>query len=146
MIYTQEEKTKMDAVLQAFRSYIDLQEKYDVVYSQKAGYLRVLTGESCDNIYFPITGFADMLWMFTDDFLADEECRVGHYLKRDYDHVRSLLVPRLDTLKEYREEACIIMEEALKSCRIRCEQIREDRIAEIQHLEELLQALRASIL
>ena len=85
MIYSQEEKAKMDTLLQAFRSYIDQNPHYDVLYSKKAGYLRVITGENCDAIYFPITGFADMMRMFTDDFLSDEESRVGHSLKRDYD-------------------------------------------------------------
>ena len=85
MIYTQEEKAKMDALLNAFRSYVDRQEHYDVVYSERAGYLRVITGAGCDTIYFPISSFAEMLRMFTDDFLSDEEYRVGHSLKRDYD-------------------------------------------------------------
>ena len=89
MMYTQEEKAKMDTLLQAFRSYVDQREDYDILWSAKAGWLRVITGSNVDHIYFPITGFADMLRMFTDDFLADEEARVGHYLKRDYDHVRS---------------------------------------------------------
>ena len=78
MIYTQEEKAKMDALLNAFRSYVDRKEHYDVVYSEKAGYLRVITGAGCDTIYFPISSFAEMLRMFTDDFLSDEEIGRAH--------------------------------------------------------------------
>ena len=145
MIYTQEEKAKMDALLRAFQSYIDQQEHYDVLYSKKAGYLRVITGENCDKIYFPITGFADMLRMFTDDFLSDEESRVGHYLKRNYDYVRSLLAPRLDTLGSHRDEAQDIMEKTFDASRARSEHIRQEHLAEIRQLEELIQYLRTAV-
>lgn len=146
MTYSQEEKAKMDVLLHAFQSYIDQNAHYDVLYSKKAGYLRVITGENCDEIYFPITGFADMMRMFTDDFLSDEESRVGHSLKRDYDHVRSLLIPRLDSLGIHREEAYEIMEKAFEACRLRCAHFRQEHLAEIQQLEELLESLRAAVL
>ena len=117
MVYSQEEKSKMDMLLQAFRSYVDHQEYYDVLYSRKAGYLRIITGDSCDTIYFPITGFADMVRMFTDDFLEDEEMRAGDCMKCDCDHVRRLLIPRLDALGPFREEACRIMEQTIAEFR-----------------------------
>jgi len=145
MIYSQEEKAKMDALLRAFQTYIHQQEHYDVLYSEKAGYLRVIVGKNCDEIYFPITGFADMMRMFTDDFLSDEEKRAGHYLKRDYDHVRSLMAPRLDTLGSHRGEAQDIMEKTFEACRLRCEHIRQNHLAEIRHLEELIQHLRDAV-
>jgi len=145
MTYTQEEKAKMDALLQAFQSYVDRREDYDVLYSQKAGYLRLLTGESCDAIYFPITGFADMMRMFADDYLADEENRVGHCPKLDYDHVRHLLIPRLDTLGKHREEAYGIMEDAFDACRSRRAQFRQERLEQIHQLEELVCDLHASL-
>ena len=146
MVYTPEEKAKMDILLQAFQSYVDQQDQYDVVYSEKAGYLRVCTGTGADQIYFPVTGFADMMQTFTDDFLLDEEGRVGHYLKRDYDHVRSLMAPRLDALGELREEASRIMEETFNACRRRCENQRLEYLAEIRMLEELLKDLRDAVL
>lgn len=86
-----------------------------------------------------------MLRMFTNDYLSDAEDCGGHYLKRDYDHVRSLLVPRLDALGDHRKEAYGIMEEAFEACRSRCEQFRQEQLAEIQQLEELLQHLRAAV-
>ena len=145
MTYSQEEKAKMDVLLQAFQSYIDQNPHYDVLYSKKAGYLRVITGENCDTIYFPITGFVDMMRMFTDDFLSDEESRVGHYLKRDYNHVRSLMAPRLDALGSHRDEAQQIMEKTFDACRARSEHIRQDHLAEIRQLEELIQYLRGAV-
>lgn len=145
MIYPQEEKAKMDTLLEAFQSYVDQHDHYDVLYSKKAGYLRVITGDNCDTIYFPITGFADMVRMFTDDFLSDEEERVGHNLKRDYHYVRSLLTPRLDALGIHREEAYGIMEKTMDACRARSENFRRERLAEIQKLEELIQYLRDAV-
>ena len=145
MIYTQEEKAKMDILLKAFQPYIDQRDDYEVIYSNKAGYLRVLTGESCDEIYFRITGFANMLQMFTNDYLADEEERVDHYLKRDYDFVRRLLMPILDTLGDHRAEAYEIMENTFLACQSQCEQLRQSQLAEIQQLEELLQYLRGAV-
>ena len=35
MIYKQEEKAKMDTLLKAFRTYVDRQEHYDIVYSER---------------------------------------------------------------------------------------------------------------
>ena len=116
MIYTQAEKEKMDTVLKAFQSHIDRQEDYEILYSQKAGYLRVMVGESCDNIFFPVTGFAHLIQMFTDDFIFHEkECFLCQYEKEDYDNVRSKMTPILDTLGEYREEAYAVMDAALEN-------------------------------
>ena len=144
MIYTQEEKAKMDAVLLTFQSYVDEREDYDVLYSEKAGYLRVLIGESCDAIYFPITGFADMVRMFTDDYLSDEEERIGHYPNQDYDCVRSVLIPMLDTLGNFQKEAYEIMEEAFQAYCRRCAQFQQERLERMHQQEELLQHLRSS--
>ena len=39
MVYTNEMKKKLDAILKAFENYIDGQNYFDIIYSQKAGYL-----------------------------------------------------------------------------------------------------------
>ena len=145
MIYTQEEKVKMDVLLQAFQSYVNDREDYDVLYSEKAGYLRVLTGESCDAIYFPITGFADMVQMFTNDCISDEEMRTDHCPNQDYDRIRRVLLPRLDTLGNCREEAYAIMEEAFEVHRSRIAQFQQEQLEIMHQLEELLQHLRSSL-
>ena len=115
MKYTMEEKTKMDAIAEAFRSYVDQRDDYDVICSPKAGYLRLLTGESCDRIYFPIDGASDMLRMFIEDHLMDEEERADFCPEPDYTHVRSLLIPRLELLGTYRDEAREIMEQTFEA-------------------------------
>ena len=145
MKYTQEEKAKMDLVLEAFRSYIDGLDGYDVVYSQKAGYLRLIVDDTNDHIYFPIEGFEDMLRMLVDDHLHDEEVRVEHFLKLDYDRVRGLLIPRLDALGEYREEAYAVMEKTMDDCRQRSECFHQLDLQEEREPEELRKHLQAGI-
>ena len=44
MVYTNEMKKKLDAILKAFEGYIDSQDYFDIVYSKKAGYLYVVVG------------------------------------------------------------------------------------------------------
>ena len=143
MYYPQEEKAKMDLLLEAFRSYIDGLDGYDVVYSQKAGYLRLIVDDTNDHIYFPIEGFEDMLRMLVDDHLHDEEVRVEHFLKLDYDRVRGLLIPRLDALGEYREEAYAVMEKTMDDCRQRSECFHQLDLQEERELEKLLKFIRA---
>ena len=145
MIYTPEEKQRIDRLIEAFRSYIDGQDYYDVVFSPKAGFLRVIVEEGCDEIYFPLDGFDDLLRMFIDDFLQDEESRVKHFLLRDFDHVRSLLMPHLNMLGEDREYAISLMERKFEESREQERQFIQDRLLMIQQAEEMLSHLRESI-
>ena len=144
MFYSLEEKAKMDAVLLSFQSYVDAREDYDVLYSQKAGYLRVMVGESCDAIYFPITGFYDMVQMFVNDYLSEEN-PAGNYREQDYLHVRGKLSYRLDALGMYRQEAYGILEETFEACRIRRAQFRQNRLEMMQQLKALYHELKASL-
>ena len=142
MIYTPEEKGRIDRLLEAFRSYIDGQDYYDVVFSPKAGFLRVIVeGE----IFFPLADFDDLLRMFIDDFLQDEESRVNHFLLRDFDHVRTLLMPHLNMLGEDREYTLQFMERKFDQSREEERQFYQDRLLMIQQAEEMLNHLRESI-
>ena len=42
MVYTTEQKKKLDAILKAFESYIDGQDYFDIVYSKKIGYTWII--------------------------------------------------------------------------------------------------------
>lgn len=42
MIYTDEGKKKLDAILEAFGEYIDKQSYFDILYSKKIGYVWIL--------------------------------------------------------------------------------------------------------
>ena len=45
MIYTNEQKKKLDAILKAFENYIDGQDYFDIVYSKKIGYIWIVVDE-----------------------------------------------------------------------------------------------------
>ena len=45
MIYTTEQKKKLDAILKAFENYIDDQNYFDIVYSKKIGYVWIVADE-----------------------------------------------------------------------------------------------------
>lgn len=42
MVYTDDMKRKLDDILKAFKSYIDCQNYFDIVYSSKIGYVKIL--------------------------------------------------------------------------------------------------------
>ena len=45
MVYTNEVKKELDAILKAFENYIDGQDYFDIVYSKKIGYVWILADE-----------------------------------------------------------------------------------------------------
>ena len=45
MIYTTETKKKLDAILKAFKNYIDGQDYFDIVYSKKIGYVWIVVDD-----------------------------------------------------------------------------------------------------
>ncbi len=45
MIYTTDQKKKLDAILKAFENYIDGQDYFDIVYSKKIGYIWIVVDE-----------------------------------------------------------------------------------------------------
>ena len=48
MVYTDEIRKKLDAILKAFEEYIDGQSYFDIVYSKKIGYVWILTDYPSD--------------------------------------------------------------------------------------------------
>ena len=44
MIYTDDVRKELDAILKAFEGYIDSQDYFDIVYSKKVGYLYFVVG------------------------------------------------------------------------------------------------------
>ena len=45
MIYTDDVKKELDAILKAFENYIDGQDYFDIVYSKKIGYVWIVADE-----------------------------------------------------------------------------------------------------
>ena len=70
--YTPEEKQKMDLLFSAFGEYIRTHTYFDIVYSEKLGYLRIVPDEK-EDLVMKVTGFADAASMLFWDFYSDEE-------------------------------------------------------------------------
>ena len=100
MIYSSEEKLRMDRLLATFSDYVAHSQDIDIAYSDKSGFVRLIIEECADTVFFPITSFDDMLSMFLGDFLLNEETRVQDYQCIDYDRLRCRLTPRLSGLGE----------------------------------------------
>lgn len=80
MVYTPEEKRRMDALMLAFADYVAQSTEIDVAWSDKSGYVRLIIDDCADSVFFLIENFDDMLQMFFYDILADE---VAAALRRD---------------------------------------------------------------
>lgn len=72
MVYRQAEKEKMELLLEMFQSFIREQSYFDVVYSEKLGYLRIVPGsETTDDQVFRISDFDNLLKMLADDMIFE---------------------------------------------------------------------------
>ena len=73
MVYSAEEKEKMDALVAAFGPHIRQHRYFDLVYSEKLGYLRLVFQEASDDTVLRIGSFDELLKTLIDDMVADEE-------------------------------------------------------------------------
>jgi len=71
MIYTDEIRKKLDAILQAFESYIDSQDYFDVVYSKKTGYLWIVVDDPGSQAPEQISEPEDLLDNLFNDIIND---------------------------------------------------------------------------
>ncbi len=106
MVYTPEEKKKMDNVLQVFAEYTAAHTEFDVAYSDKTGYVRLIIAEHADQVFFPLSGFDDLVDMFCMEIVSEE---VERQLEKnpllenqdvDYDSIRLRLQGYIDRIEE----------------------------------------------
>ncbi len=71
MIYTDDIRKKLDAILKAFESYIDGQDYFDVVYSKKAGYLWIVVDDPRSEAPVQISEPEDLLDNLFIDVIND---------------------------------------------------------------------------
>jgi len=72
MVYEKDEKEKMDLLLEMFRAFLREQDYFDIVYSEKLGYLRIVPGnEHSDDQVFRISNFDELLSCLVDDMIFD---------------------------------------------------------------------------
>lgn len=112
MVYTTEEKRKMDSVLAAFADYTAASKEFDIAYSDKTGYVRLIIEECADHVFFPLQSFEKLVEMFCMEFIfaeVNEMFSGGKYpenMEVDYDRVRFRIQRYIDVMDEdYREQA-----------------------------------------
>lgn len=72
MVYSPEEKIRMDCLLEAFGDYLAGSGEIDVAYSEKTGFVELVVEEGADHLFFPIKSFDDMLQFFFYSVLSEE--------------------------------------------------------------------------
>ena len=106
MVYTPEEKRKMDNVIQAFAEYTAASTEFDIAYSDKTGYVRLIIDEGADRFFFLLHNFDDLVEMFCMEILSEE---VEKQLEKnptlenqdvDYDSIRLRIQYYIDRMQE----------------------------------------------
>lgn len=72
MVYTKNEKERMERLLDAFADFLADSTEIDIAYSDKSGYVRLIIDECADSVFFRIPSFDDLLRMFTMDVVYNE--------------------------------------------------------------------------
>lgn len=123
MIYTQEEKKKMDNTLQAFAEYTAASTEFDIAYSEKSGYVRLIIDEGADAVFFLLNGFEDLVDMFCMEIVSDEvkqKYDENPFLKNqdvDYDTIRLRLQNYIDKMEEaYQQQAMSVVNAYVLKC------------------------------
>lgn len=106
MVYTSDEKKRMDNVLAAFADYTAASNEFDIAYSDKTGYVRLIVAEYADQVFFPLQGFEDLMDMFCMEFVfegVEKQLKNNPSLKNtdvDYDSIRLRLQGYIDAMEE----------------------------------------------
>ena len=106
MVYTPEEKRKMDDVIQAFADYTAANTEFDIAYSDKTGYVRLIVDECAEHCFFLLHDFDDLVDMFCMEIVFEEverQLESNPFLKNrdvDYDSIRLRLQGYIDKLEE----------------------------------------------
>ena len=112
MLYTPEEKKKMDNLLEVFSEYTAQHPDFDIAYSDKSGYVRLIIADCADTVFFYLKNFDDLMEMFCMEIVFDEidkQLTENPSLTNknvDYDTIRHHIQQFIDRLeKAYQEQA-----------------------------------------
>lgn len=128
MIYTEEVRKKLDAILKAFESYIDGQDYFDVVYSKKAGYLWIVVDDPGSQAPEQISQPEDLLDNLFNDIINDvvapresTSLTEGHALTESEEmECRRKIAAILETIKDGADEYLDYLDSYLKDYQERC--------------------------
>lgn len=118
MVYTPEEKKKMDDLMDVFAEYTANHSEFDIAYSDKTGYVRLITDEGADQYFFPLSDFNDLVDMFCMEIISEEverQLREDQFLENrnvDYDSIRLRIQGYIDKLEEaYQAQAAKVVDQ-----------------------------------
>ena len=121
MVYTLEEKKKMDNLLAVFAEYTAQHEEFDIAYSDKTGYVRLIIAEHADAVFFKLENFDHLMEMFCMEVICAEVDKLQsqkpwlHNWDIDYTHIRSHMQCYIDRLDEaYRDQAEKILDRYIR--------------------------------
>lgn len=102
VIYLAEEKERMDALVTAFADYIREQDYFDIVYSERIGYFRIVIKDEGDEFITRLGSFDEMLRSLIDDMLMEEDERLSGSGESqvDLDNVQGKLLDIFSSLGE----------------------------------------------
>ena len=111
MVYTPEEKQKIEELMQVFKEYIEHLPDYEILYSNKVGYLWLLTADNADYIYFPIENRDAFLRSLVENAILDEQIYCGTPI--DYKKVRQFFFTLLGKLENDFEHCVEVLDDCL---------------------------------
>ena len=94
MIYTPEEKQKIEELIEIFQDYLQNMEDYEILYSNKVGYLWLVTADNADYIYFPVESRDEFLSSLVSSVIFDNQTPDETFV--DYDAVHRFFFTQLD--------------------------------------------------
>ncbi len=123
MVYTAEEKKRMDNVIQAFAEYTAASDEFDIAYSDKSGYVRLIIADCADQVFFHLSGFNQLMDMFCMEIVSEEVEKLleeNPFLNNedvDYDAIRLRLQGYIDRMDDvYQEQAEKVTNRYIVNC------------------------------
>jgi len=110
----------MDAVVAAFSDYIVSEATFDVAYSDRSGFVKLIDDAGAEQYYFYIDSLQDMLGMFFHEMGLDAvSAAIGEnpdltVKEMDYGVLRPKIYPLLEKLGEDREYAANLLEDTIR--------------------------------
>ena len=128
MIYTEETRKQLDAILKAFERYIDGQNYFDIVYSKKAGYLWIIVDDPRAQAPEQIIEPEDLLALLFNDIINDviapresTSLNETHSLtEQEEAEVRHRAAAILETIEDGADEFLDYLDEYVQDYQERC--------------------------
>lgn len=128
MIYTEDVRKKLDAILKAFGNYIASQNYFDVVYSKKAGYLWIVVDDLRSEAPEQIKEPEDLLDLLFNDMINDVVAprqttsltEPAMLTEQEIADLRRIVVPILEMVSDCADEYLDFLDSYIQDYQERC--------------------------